>query len=73
MDTEVNGDEFVDPLADFGENNVESFSNCSSKKSHDHLEGFSNCSSKKSHDLLEGFRNKREYFQNRKLARQSRY
>lgn len=56
MDTEVNGDEFVDPLADFGENNVE---------------GFSNCSSKKSHDLLEGFKNKREYFKNRKLARHS--
>lgn len=64
-------DVFVDPLEDLDKNIEEGFSNCSSKKSHNHLEGFSN-SSLKSHDHLESFKNKREYFKNRKLARQGR-
>ena len=71
-DSEVNSAKFVNPLEDL-DGNIEGFSNCSSKKSHDHLEGFSNYSSKKSHDHLEGFKNKREYLKNRKLARRGRY
>ena len=54
---EVDSAEFVNPLEDLDENIEEGFSNCSSKKSHNHLESF---------------KNKREYFKNRKLARQSR-
>ena len=71
LELEETEDVFVNPLEDLDENIEEGFSNCSSKKSHDHLEGFSNCSSR-SQDYLESFKNKREYFKKRKLARQRR-